>query len=252
MPRSILKRSSDCDAAPSYSPEYALFPYQPPAPTVHFPPSPSLSKTYPTYGVNAYDRAPIVVAPNVCALPERGCPGRTYDESAGVAKSSRKCKVQPHCLGAAATSPSSASMMSAGQAECSAAAAARMYGPMQPSYPGPSSRPPPLVQDLSSESDESDGAISPPEYGNPIIGVLPPAMSYPYSPYAAAPSQEQLDKALSFLPHPPPSRSEREKQSKRRCSSGGKLRSISPTRYKSEDGTRSFAASSLDGCLGGF
>ncbi len=247
MPRSILKRSSDCDAIPSYPSypaDYALFPYPPAPPTVHFPPSPSLAKTYPTYSVNAYDRAPIVVAPNVCALPERGCPGRTYDESAGVAKSSRKCKVQPGALSAPATSS-----MSGGQAESSAAAAARMYGPMQAPFPGPSSRPPPLVHDLSSESDESDGAISPPEYGNPVIGVLPPPMSYPY-PYA--PSQEQLDKALSFLPHAPPSRQERDKHSNRRCSTGGKLRSISPTRYKSEDGTRSFAASSLDGCLGGF
>lgn len=25
-----------------------------------------------------YDRSPIVVGPNTCALPERGCPGRTY------------------------------------------------------------------------------------------------------------------------------------------------------------------------------
>ena len=158
--------------------------------------------------------------------------------------------MQPNALGAVATSSSAS--MSAGQAESSSAAAARMYGPVQQSYPGPSSRPPPLVQDLSSESDESDGAISPPEYGNPIIGVVPPVMSYPYPSYSTAPSQEQLDKALSFLPHPPPPKQERDKHTKRRCSSGGKLRSISPTRYKSEDGARSFAASSLDGWLGGF
>jgi len=245
MPRSILKRSSDCDIPG----DYAVFPYPPPPPTVHFPPSPSLSKTYPTYSVNAYDRAPIVVAPNVCAMPERGCPGRTYDESAGVAKSSRKCKVG----GVSATITTTSQLSSAGQAESSAAAAARMYGPIQFSVPGPSSRPPPLVQDLSSESDESDGAISPPEYGNPVVGGITSVMSYhPYPYVSSPPSQEQLDKALSFLPHAPPPKQERDKHSKRRCPNGGKLRSISPTRYKSEDGTRSFAASSLDGCLGGF
>ena len=45
---------------------------------VHFPPSPIISKTFVAHSPSAYDRSPIVVAPNTCALPERGCPGRTY------------------------------------------------------------------------------------------------------------------------------------------------------------------------------
>lgn len=42
----------------------------------HFPP-PGQEPTARYSGVD-YDRSPIVVLPNVCALPERGCPGKTY------------------------------------------------------------------------------------------------------------------------------------------------------------------------------
>ena len=45
---------------------------------VHFPPSPIISKTFVAHSPSTYDRSPIVVVPNSCALPERGCPGRTY------------------------------------------------------------------------------------------------------------------------------------------------------------------------------
>ena len=45
------------------------------SPHVHFPPTPTLTSTEITHSPFTYDRAPIVVAPNLCALPERG--GRT-------------------------------------------------------------------------------------------------------------------------------------------------------------------------------
>jgi len=45
---------------------------------VHFPPSPIISKTFVAHSPSTYDRSPIVVVPNTLALPERGCPGRTY------------------------------------------------------------------------------------------------------------------------------------------------------------------------------
>ncbi|KAF9647004.1 hypothetical protein BDM02DRAFT_2832868 [Thelephora ganbajun] len=45
---------------------------------VHFPPSPIIAKTFVAHSPSTYDRSPIVVVPNSCALPERGCPGRTY------------------------------------------------------------------------------------------------------------------------------------------------------------------------------
>ncbi|PFH48106.1 hypothetical protein AMATHDRAFT_107406, partial [Amanita thiersii Skay4041] len=49
------------------------------SPHVHFPPTPTLTRTVTTHSSSAYDRAPIVVLPNECALPERG--GRVYDVS---------------------------------------------------------------------------------------------------------------------------------------------------------------------------
>ncbi|CUA72019.1 hypothetical protein RSOLAG22IIIB_04880 [Rhizoctonia solani] len=46
---------------------------------VHFPTAKrDLVKTRVTHSPASYDRSPIVVAPNSCALPARGCPGRTY------------------------------------------------------------------------------------------------------------------------------------------------------------------------------
>jgi len=46
------------------------------SPHVHFPPTPTLTSTAITHSRFTYDRAPIVVAPNLCALPERG--GRNF------------------------------------------------------------------------------------------------------------------------------------------------------------------------------
>ncbi|KIM38166.1 hypothetical protein M413DRAFT_30305 [Hebeloma cylindrosporum] len=42
------------------------------SPHVHFPPTPVMTKISITHSPFSYDRAPIQVAPNVCALPERG------------------------------------------------------------------------------------------------------------------------------------------------------------------------------------
>ncbi|KAF4611417.1 hypothetical protein D9613_003839 [Agrocybe pediades] len=100
---------------------------------VHFPPSPALTRTFTVHSSSTYDRSPIVVSPNTCALPERGCPGRTYELDE---------QVQPRQRGI----------------RC-----ARDYHPRALSFasrPAASSVPttvPPLVPDLSSESEESDG-----------------------------------------------------------------------------------------------
>ncbi|KAI0691069.1 hypothetical protein BC835DRAFT_136124 [Cytidiella melzeri] len=48
-------------------------------PTVRFPPRATLvTRTFLAHPSEDYDRSPIVVVPNACRLPERGCPGRTY------------------------------------------------------------------------------------------------------------------------------------------------------------------------------
>src|ERR1700728_3993766 len=82
-PRPILKRSeSTHEQSPQATPRYpraSVLHKTPPSHGVHFPPSPnSLAQTFSAYSPSLYDRSPIVVSPNSCALPERGCPGRTY------------------------------------------------------------------------------------------------------------------------------------------------------------------------------
>lgn len=118
-PRPILKRTS---SASSSSEKLA----------VHFPPSPALVRTFVAHSPAAYDRSPIVVGPNDCALPERG--GRTY-----------VLGEQPE--------PSSSRRRASSKS-------GRLLHPrairdnMIPSMPA-------LIPDLSSESDESDGFPSP-------------------------------------------------------------------------------------------
>jgi len=144
---------------------------------VHFPPSPA-TRTYSAYSAAAYDRSPIVVAPNNCALPERG--GRTYtlEES------------QPH----------------------RGISFARDFHPRALAFA--SSRPavPQLIPDLSSasESEESDGSSAAPtpstlhtNFG--IHGLAGPPSKCNSDVYDDAEVQRFTNcvDALAFLPHPP-------------------------------------------------
>jgi len=104
---------------------------------VHFPPSPNISKTFVAHSPSIYDRSPIVVVPNSCALPARGCPGRTYTLD-------RNCHSQNE-FGGLRT----------------------LFG----DDPTDSLLPPPLMQDTSSSSssDESSDGLAPlpPSFGSP-------------------------------------------------------------------------------------
>jgi hypothetical protein len=154
-PRPILKRPATTPSPPSLRPSnhdrdrnnYA----------VHFPPSPTLTRTFSVYSASCYDRSPIVVGPNTCALPERGCPGRTYT----LEESNRKCistspkrsiskgrHLHPRSIG----NTTGLGLLFAGDEACEV--------PIGDQHP--SNLLPPLVFDLSSsESDESDGLFSP-------------------------------------------------------------------------------------------
>ncbi|EIN03734.1 hypothetical protein PUNSTDRAFT_47928 [Punctularia strigosozonata HHB-11173 SS5] len=114
---------------------------------VHFPPSPTLTRTFFAHSSSSYDRSPITVAPNACAMPERGCPGRTYVPGTTDDHSGRH--LHPRVV---ATSSGLANVISASDRTPRTSAST--------SSPGP---PPPLIPDLSSESDESDGFASPPQ-----------------------------------------------------------------------------------------
>lgn len=236
-PRSILKQSSHSISRPDAPGALlaAALPYPPEPPQVHFPPTPSLAQTYPTHSGAAYDRAPIVVVPNDCALPERGCPGRTY------ATCSRTRTPN-------ATASSSKDRYGVGLNGSGKSVHPRVAEDMR----NRQTAPPPLIPDISSsESDESDGVVSPPpEYSSVSAGVSMQHY-YVHSVSIASTSQEELNKALAFLPYSPslpPVCKDSPKTSKDR-----KRRSTNAMpRYKSEANARSFAETSLDGCLGGF
>lgn len=193
-PRPILKRS-----APTYGTHNGS------QLAVHFPPSPSLTThTFSVYSAAAYDRSPIVVSPNSCALPERGCPGRTYTLDEQLASPPSPTPKRGHPYGGRDLHPRALAFNAARQQREDAERILTSY-----------SLPPPLIPDLSSESDESDGFSSPPtESYTPsthLHGLAIPQdrystyTSFDVDPYASPISPS----ALSFLPHGPssPSRS---------------------------------------------
>ncbi|CCM05984.1 uncharacterized protein FIBRA_08225 [Fibroporia radiculosa] len=178
-------------------------------PVVRFPSKPTLSKTFSVDSAAQYDRSPIVVQPNRCALPARGCPGRTY-----AVDDELHSRMPP--------SPSP-----------SARSGRHQHPRASPSYPHqrddddaedddltPRATPvatmpvlPPLIPDLSSESDESDGFASPaPDYAVPAAayGRTGLAMSRTKAHGAdslglsfSAMQLTNSPSALAFLPHPP-------------------------------------------------
>ncbi|KAF9265136.1 hypothetical protein L218DRAFT_957824 [Marasmius fiardii PR-910] len=150
-PRPILKRTHSDERRHSSSYSHG----------VHFPPSPALARTFDVYSSSTYDRSPIVVSPNTCALPERGCPGRTYsidDPSCSTytkpVKTSRGEHAHPRVLASSCTF-------------------SYHHSESISSPPSSSSLPPPLIPDLSSESEESDGFSPPPH--TPFFRRISPA-----------------------------------------------------------------------------
>ncbi|KAG1731371.1 hypothetical protein EDB19DRAFT_1737796 [Suillus lakei] len=214
---------------------------------VHFPPSPTLTRTYSAYPPSTYDRSPIVVAPNTCALPERGCPGRTYtlDE-----------ELSPSKLGGIDDGSQCTPWRSS---------------PTQP----------PLIPDLSSGSDESDGS-SPDSYN----ASLKPSPSIPWPPrtlgdpngYLMTPSYDQygysnnspnVHSTLPFLPYSPsPNDTHKVRRQKQKDRPWERERASKYGAYAMDDEARDkpshrpyalyggFSSSALDGsddsCLGGF
>ncbi|EKM60673.1 uncharacterized protein PHACADRAFT_84753 [Phanerochaete carnosa HHB-10118-sp] len=178
-PRPILKKryapsSSDVPSTPSVlSPRdesAQLLSIDPSVlqPLVRFPSTSSLTRTFTAYSPSIYDRSPIVVTPNKCSLPARGCPGKTYLPGDAPTKSK-------------ADDGSPAGYSTAGRHLHPRAVRVQMpYGaadedeeltPRALTSSGTHSHSlPPLVPDVSSssESDESDGFSSPPLDSAPI------------------------------------------------------------------------------------
>ncbi|KAJ4481014.1 hypothetical protein J3R30DRAFT_3287480 [Lentinula aciculospora] len=256
-PRPILKRSpSACHENDSELPFYGMQ-------AVHFPPSPSLSRFYNAHPSSIYDRSPIVVSANACALPERGCPGRTYTlDERNLSTSQSLVKFVPPPRG--------------GHLHPRALNQRQAQSLQNENFP----RCPPLIPDLSSESEESDGFISPPpETSFTSLGPNP------YSHHADKyPSQLSVDNAVYFttkldniqLPSPADPRriSHRDRDRIRSPTGPGEVaaddpgyeddrdvpsssRSVSPRKNRCRKNLTSRAKAGFDdsgdgGCLGGF
>ncbi|KAH9848805.1 hypothetical protein C2E23DRAFT_686770, partial [Lenzites betulinus] len=201
-PRPILKRTAASvpTRPPPADEPAALLAIDPSilSPLVRFPPHQALAHTLGS--AIPYDRSPIVVAPNRCALPERGCPGRTYSLDEAPRDPLRRPK-------RASLSPARGRHL-----HPRAVQERERDGEDDDLTPRQSPRAdhfplPPLVPDLSSESsEESDGIASPPPelYSSSAShhhGKMSLEQSLMHLTLAGtnAPSTS----ALSFLPHPP-------------------------------------------------
>ncbi|KAJ7938334.1 hypothetical protein B0H13DRAFT_1942519 [Mycena leptocephala] len=228
-PNPILKRARSANEAPH--------------PSVHFPPSPSLTRTFSAHSSAHYDRTPIQVSPNACALPARGCPGRTYYDGAPSRKPSAKqhpttgrgATLHPRALAAyeAALDEDDDEDDDSTEAERTPTRTSPYIPlPVPPPIPSPNAnayshyslstssfsslstqyptylapQPPPLVPDLSSESDESDGFASPPPElalpPGPMGGGKYSSAGYPYVGYPSYPYPSHSYPASYGAPSP--------------------------------------------------
>ncbi|KAI6022908.1 hypothetical protein BKA83DRAFT_4270582 [Pisolithus microcarpus] len=170
-PRSILKQQHSPVSVGCRSPD------RPPA--VHFPPSPALTRVYAAHPSSAYDRSPIVVSPNTCALPERGCPARS-------APSNRRPSNGNHFHPRAVSNSISTSPT-------------RSIGDDHTRSPPRTSpfTPPPLIPDLSSDHAFVPDAMMPTSPYCPAQPSFPDDYPSPYLPHRSSPD----DSAMALTSH---------------------------------------------------
>ncbi|TFK88626.1 hypothetical protein K466DRAFT_444516, partial [Polyporus arcularius HHB13444] len=201
-PRPCLKRSSHpLPPSPPQDEPSTLLAIDPSilSPLVRFPPHTALAHTL--GNALPYDRSPIVVLPNRCALPARGCPGRTYDpdepSSSTSTRRSKRSSISPvgkhlHPRAVDGHDPRSFSD----------------DDPTPRQSPRVDYHPPlpPLIPDLSSESsEESDGVASPPPelYHSHTSPHGKMSLEQSLMHLSLAGTNAPSSSALSFLPHPP-------------------------------------------------
>jgi len=259
-PRPILKTLPQSDAfQPSTSNALPfaschIVGFQPQFRHVHFPPTPTLTSTAMTHSPFVYDRAPISVTPNACALPERG--GRMYPVRHERGSSDLRWNRD---RASTLEEPKGSYFHPRAFEVCE-----REHTP-----------PPSLVSDISSsssssssESDESEGLQHSESMSNPIPPI-PTAYhrgyystphspttatfdSYTYPPIPHTRSQKELDLAISFLPYPPsgPSPAKDKPQPQLQSAVIPKKKRLRPSLDHRASSFRE--PSGLDGCLGGF
>ena len=188
---------------------------------VHFPPSPRLSTFQFTHSPQLYDRSPLIVQPNVCALPGRGervylaedNDSATQDDIIHDSIPLREGYLPSELPRESPTYPRSLEYSSS------------------PGHP---------------ESDESDSLLStPPDPTNP--SATPLIVTHPMDLLGPCISRiRPNNEVLGFLPHPPaPGKSKRPKRNLKRTCSNSPLFGCT---FRED----SFSTPSFEGCLGGF
>ncbi|KDQ31553.1 hypothetical protein PLEOSDRAFT_156213 [Pleurotus ostreatus PC15] len=244
--------SSSLSAAIPPSPTLGVFPFASCSsanllysPHVHFPPTPRLiSSTHLAHSPTTYDRAPIVVQPNSCSLPERG---------------GRMCYT-PHSTRRRSSAPKGSYFHPTAYEACEREDESHDDDD-DPSAVISALETPELTSDSStpsSDSDYSDGWSSPPEeLQSPLVAIASasssslsylsgPAMSLIHA--QSSMGEYPTDMRVKLTPPAPRSAMKLEggrqadKKPRKRAKVAGSLR-IGHT--FSDD-------SSLDGCLGGF
>ncbi|KAJ3475923.1 hypothetical protein NLI96_g11509 [Meripilus lineatus] len=168
-PRPILKRGPTTPQSIETPKVDQLLSIEPSvlSPSVKFHPRDSLNQFHKAHSPLAYDRSPIVVSPNTCSLPERGCPGRTYLPGESPRHRSHRTPSSSSqngkCLHPRAVPPSPSSQYTNSaypyeDAEDDDNDLTPKATPTVYSRPLPQAAyPPALIPDISSSSDESDG-----------------------------------------------------------------------------------------------
>lgn len=240
-PPPILKPSPVSSSNP-----FALCP-QIVSPHVHFPPTPTLASTHATFARTVYDRTPLTISPNTCALPGRG--ERSYHnyDTPGPLKVQPEDSIKGSYFHPRAYEACERERLDFSPSPSSPPSLTRRSSLSSPSY--------------SSESDESDATISTPpdsciSTSHQVTIHMPGSdmLAMSHSPITRKCSQEELENALTFLPHPPELSLKEKGHAKRSNSSTTPRRRNSgrPILARKATGYSSFSDPSLDDCLGGF
>jgi len=168
-PRPILKQSSSPPKLSSSPLPFSSCP-QILSPHVHFPPTPGLVSTHPALPAEIYDRAPIVVSPNICEIPVRNdrrirspAPPRFEIEQDDHRGRSRQCKRRE-----AEEENVKGSYFHPRAFEACEPEPIHDYIP-----PSATLQPPPLIRDLSPDEDD-DEIITPHDLAARAWTPLPP------------------------------------------------------------------------------
>ena len=238
------------------------------SPHVHFPPTPVMTKISITHSPFSYDRAPIQVSPNVCALPERGerKVGGVMPMKGGEGGYFHPSAYKSESMLCASDHPNNPRTppIHRSQSSSSSERDGHLYPYLSPHLA------PPLVYDHSSESD-SDLCGSPPSLDNEAIGESAPHVSVHLSGFSMSPSISTSSGISSM--HRKKSKSHRHTHAKRDSNEGvlGHVGGMDmPNRSHSrirrvldctgdnadDSGASGFSSSfsdpDLEGCLGGF